>query len=825
MRLIICDQTDTFPDDAKFRWTCEAAWAVNEYLKSRPSSQIKRLKKRITEGRIEVTGMYFNMSEIIDETTLAALTQTIQNFHDEGIDVKTAMQDDVNGIGWCMADYFPPIGVKYLVMGEHGHRARIPFDKPTAFWWESPSGSRMLAFRGEHYMMGNGLGIHMGDMETFEKNLMKYLSSLENKGYPFPVIELQYSGYVTDNSPPATSACNLVKRWNEEYASPKLKMATLSEFMEYVENHYADQLPVYRKAWPDWWTDGSGSAARETAAVRQTNDDMIANMTLFSMADMLGEKMKPQTRDEFRSVQEALAFYDEHTYGAAESISDPMSENSMVQWGEKGSYAWEAVKKARMLREEGMGKIQSHLPKSDLPTITVFNTLSWPRSGLITVYIDHEMLPENKAFRIVDEQGNRAEAQAISSRTDGTYWGLWVQDVPPVGYKTYRIEVTESDRNIPATTDNSEVFENENYKLIIDKNRGTVKSVFDKELNKELADSSCEWQMGEFIYERLANRTQLERFTNSNRDTVYRKPEGYKTTMKNVKIEAGTDGPIWKSLIIKGEIPECADDRGITCEIRLYKKEKKIEFCYDLYKLPVVDPEAVYIAFPFNLPDANLVYEAQGGTVVPGKDQLEGTSSDWNAIQSFAAVKNKEAQIVFSSNEMALVQFGDINTGKFAYISDPKHPWIFSWPMNNYWTTNFCASQEGELKWSYFITSSSNNTKSFATRFGWDSRIPFLTRVQPATKTKEALEPVSFLNLDYPGLLLVNAKTAEDGNGIILHLREVEGKNVEISGNHILNKMVMKSISEVNVLEKEITPIGNEILLKPYEVKFIRIVY
>ncbi|MCX6282794.1 MAG: hypothetical protein NTW31_00935, partial [Bacteroidetes bacterium] len=46
-----CDQTDSFPDAAKFRWTCETSWAVNEYLKTRPPEQIERLKKRAAEGR------------------------------------------------------------------------------------------------------------------------------------------------------------------------------------------------------------------------------------------------------------------------------------------------------------------------------------------------------------------------------------------------------------------------------------------------------------------------------------------------------------------------------------------------------------------------------------------------------------------------------------------------------------------------------------------------------------------------------------------------------------------------------------------------------
>ena len=32
-----CDATDNYPENAKFRWTCEASWPVDEYLKCRPA--------------------------------------------------------------------------------------------------------------------------------------------------------------------------------------------------------------------------------------------------------------------------------------------------------------------------------------------------------------------------------------------------------------------------------------------------------------------------------------------------------------------------------------------------------------------------------------------------------------------------------------------------------------------------------------------------------------------------------------------------------------------------------------------------------------------
>ena len=165
-----CDATDNYPENAKFRWTCEASWPVDEYLKCRPQSQIDRLLKRIKEGRIEVTGMYFNFDEIPDEKILAASLEAVGRIKEKGIPVKLAMQNDVNGIGWCMNDYFNQLGIKYLNMGTHGHRALICFDKPTMFWWESPSGQRILTFRAEHYMTGNTvLEMQSGDLNRFKR--------------------------------------------------------------------------------------------------------------------------------------------------------------------------------------------------------------------------------------------------------------------------------------------------------------------------------------------------------------------------------------------------------------------------------------------------------------------------------------------------------------------------------------------------------------------------------------------------------------------------------------------------------------------------------
>lgn len=806
-----CDQTDNYPDDSKFRWTCEASWPVREYLNSRPQTQIERLQRRVAEGRIEVTGMMFNMSEIADENVYVDFVSPIRLFREHGLPVKTAMQNDVNGAAWCLVDYFQGTGVEYLVMGQHGHRALAPFDRPTPFWWLSPSVNRLLVFRADHYMTGNMWGIGGDNMANIESALFEYLANLENKNYPYEKIAVQYSGYFTDNSPPSTKPCDLIHKWNETYEWPKLRSATAREFMDFIKENHGDDLAELRAAWPDWWTDGFGSAANETAAARKTQSDMIANLGLLSMAKFYGAKLPEDINERITAVQDALLFYDEHTFGAAESISDPMAENSVVQWAEKSAYVWDAVKNSRLLKETGMGLMQPFLPKADVPTLTIFNTLNWERSGLHEIYIDHEILPRDREFRIVDEDGNPVSAQLLSSRADGSYWKLWVEKIPPLGFKTFRIEVSGEKKN-QAENNSNAVFENKFYKLKFNPKTGGLISIFDKEMKAELVDASCEWNLGQLIYERLTDRHQLELF----------RLDGFtRTSLTEPKIEPGASGDIWESVMISGKMDGCDPEEPVRCEVRLFKKKKRIEFHFSIRKLPVTEPEGIYVAFPFNLPEGGIVFEAQGGLVVPGKGQLPGSSSDWHTVQNFASVKGRNGQIMLSSDEIPLMQFGDINLGKFQYIAEVKQPYMFSWVLNNYWTTNFKASQEGELKWSYALTSTADTSVMAATRFGWENRVPFLSRVVPASQVKSPPRQKNLWPFNASNILLISARPAKIGNGIIFHVREIEGKETNLPVEDVLAKGVFHSVTEVNVLEEKLAPVTSDFKLKPHGMAFL----
>jgi alpha-mannosidase len=807
-----CDQTDGLPEDAKFRWTCESAWVTREYLRSRPASQIERFKKRIAEGRIEVTGMYANMAEISDENVMYDFLQPLKEFNRLGIPVKTAMQNDVNGIAWCMPDYFKNTGVKYLVMGINETRSILPFDKPTAFWWEAPSGERLLAFRADHYMTGNFYGLESKAIKS--ENMLWHLADLDKRGYPFDRIGIQFSGYFTDNAPPSTAASDLVKKWNEKYESPKLRLAVASEFSEYVEKNYGDKLPVYRNAWLDWWTDGYGSTSRETAEVRKTQNVMQVDEGLFAMVSMMGGELSPSLEANIDHISENAIFFDEHTCGAAESINLPYSENSTKQWLQKGAYAWEALKKVTLLNEEALARYQPFLKKANFPVIYVINSMGWTRSGDINLFIDYEVLPVKTKVRIIDlTTGKEVPAQVLTKRTEGAYWVLEVNDIPAMGYKALKIELLDQEAKEEPGTSN-EVLENQFYKLVINKTTGAVSSLFDKELKQELADGLNPYNIGQPVRE-----------TSEKRDIA---PFIHKT-VSNVKTEKGTNGSVWESVRIASDLEGFekgteGSPKGIDLEIRLYKNVKKVEFRYMARKLIITDPEALYVAFPFSLPDSRIVFETIGGILTQGQ-QLPGSSSDWNAAQNFVSVRSKKGQIVVVSNEVPLWQFSDFNMNKYERYPKKGKTWLYSYVMNNYWFTNFRAFQEGGFSWSYQLTSTADTTNTFATKYAWSERNPCPTRTFPAGANELKSASMETLKISGPAnAMLVNSRPAfKDKGTILLHFRELEGIPAEVKLSSAVPGQSIKGIVEVNAAGKQIGQPLTSIQLKPYEVRFIEV--
>lgn len=807
-----CDQTDNYPDAAKFRWTCEASWAAEQFLLTRPASQVNRLVKRVQEGRIELTACYFNFSDLPDEQVIKASLNPIKTFQDYHLPVKTAMQNDVNGLAWSLIDLYSDLGVEFVNMGTHGHRALICFDQPTLFWWQAKSGKKMLAYRAEHYMLGNTrFKIHAGDFDVFEDELLSYLIELEAKKYPHDLISIQHSGFLVDNSPPSIHASEMIRLWNEKYSWPKLQTATSADFFESMKMRPTDSFPTYQAAWPDWWTDGFGASAREVATIRKAQKMQIANLAGISMIKLLGAHPPKGLNEKASQVNEALLFYTEHTVGYHGSVREPFHKYTMEQRSIKESYAWESLRNGAQLREELMGSLQEVIGGDTVPIIAVFNPNSFINSAQVFVYIDHQILPRFTSFDIVDDDGQKAIAQAYEYHSDGTYWKIFVQNVPAFGYKKYRIIRNESPF-ISGTSLEKEVpqrLENNYYSAEFDLSKGIIKRLIDKELGEDLIDVASEWGFGEVIHEKLENREQMESFQLNN----------YSRTRPNqVTPDAIEHSPLYSSVRFLAETELAISSEPMIIEYRFYHQEKRIDLYYHINKKLTTEPEGIYIAMPFKLSQGRFGLDVHGGEIEPGVDQLPGSSNDWNTVQSYVRLYNDLSQILVLAPDAPLVQFGGINTGRYQAGAKPESTHLYGWPMNNYWTTNFNADQHGGHEWTYTISSGKDAGVPSAIKNSLQFSSPMPARVLPAASQQGNAE-ASIISGWPENVFLISTYPGENAREVIFHVRELTGKPTNLKLYSSKGGKMLK-IDKTNLFGKSLK--AKNINLEPFETAFYK---
>jgi hypothetical protein len=141
--------------------------------------------------------------------------------------------------------------------------------------------------------------------------------------------------------------------------------------------------------------------------------------------------------------------------------------------------------------------------------------------------------------------------------------------------------------------------------------------------------------------------------------------------------------------------------------------------------------------------------------------------------------------------------------------------------MNNYWTTNFRASQEGEFRWSYYLTSTDDTSIAKAAKFGWSSRVPLYARVMPAGKENNQPAEYSAFSFNQENFLMTSSTPSKEKDYILLNIRELNGKEsilkiIDKNGNPL-------SFSIVNVIEEGIEEGLKESRFIPFENKFIKI--
>jgi alpha-mannosidase len=764
-----CRETEGYPDDAKFRWNMEVSWGLQNYMRHRPESRVRELLDLVRQGRVEVSAWYLNLSDLFAHEELIRATQFASELRRKyGVSITCAMNDDVTGWSWASPQVLSGAGVRYFATGINETRSRAALRRPCAFYWESPDGSRILHWNGEHYLFANyDLRLHEGE-EKSSSLVEKYLTGLEVRGdYPYDLIAFNISAWVTDNCPPGRKLSDVVRDWNERWAFPKLRLAVLHEFFEALEQKYGASLPVHKLGWPDYWTDGAASTAFETGLSRLAHNELLTAEKAGAIAAVLDPSFAYPAA-ELAEGQEHSMFYDEHTWGAWNSIDEPDSELARGQWAIKSSFAYKAREIARTLTANNLEALAARVKVPAEHGLIVFNPLSWPRTDVVRVTLPQALADRKGQFRLTD--GRTAGDVAFQFVDDRTILFL-ARDVPSLGYVVYAISSAAKPMGPGPTVGPGPILENDVYKITVDPKTGGIRSLFDKRLKAECVDAASPYTLNQYIYENPVGGRKAV-------DNMEKRTEFKRWSLTSAKVSAGMNGPVARSIKLSATAAGC---RALETEIVLYDGVDRVDIVNRLDKEDTRVPEAVYFAYPFNVEHGKFVFEIADGMMRPEVDQLPGSSRDWLTTQHWVEAANADRSVVWSPVEAPLIQFGDINTGKWLKKLEIQNATVFSYAMNNYWMTNFKASQGGLTTFRYALTSRAGGSDPVgSSRFGWEVHTPLQAAWLPADSAgRETDAEVSFLEIDRPNVIIQAIQPAADGNGTIIRLREIAGRDSE----------------------------------------------
>jgi hypothetical protein len=823
-----CRQTNGYPDDAKFRWNIEVSWALEYFRAMRPEAKFKELVNLVKAGRVELSGLQLNVSDCFShEEVIRAVENPVALGRSFGFEVRAAMNDDVTGFGWALPQIFAQNGVRYFATGINETRSRAPLRRPNPFWWESPDGSRVLQWNGEHYLFANYDLLLHEPLDKSSPKVGEYLAKLEARGdYPYDLIAFNISAWVTDNCPPGRALSDRVKEWNEKYAAPRLRLATLHEFFERLEKAYGPTLPVHKLGWPDYWTDGVASTAFETGLNRAAHSDLISA----EKASALAAKLDPGKSfrfpgDEIREAYDLAMLYDEHTWGAYNSIDDPQSELARGQWALKSSFAYRAREASRTLLRRGTEALAKLISADGDHEFAVFNPLSWPRTDVVRVPLPGGPLREAKGkLRVIDRRlGSDAKFQMLGD--DALL--VVARDIPSMGYAVFAVRPGEGaaaasspgkEGSGPGGTPGrgpSSAIENRFYRVILDPKTGGISSLLDKETGRELVDKSSAWPLNAYIYEQPEGGRKAV-------DDMTKRAKFNRWTPQSAKVESGWRGPVAASSVVTSAPKMC---RRLEQRVILYDDVKRIDLVNILDKEETFDPEAVYFSFPFAVgagPASR--FELSDADMAPGAEQLPGTTLDWHTVQHWVEFSGKDARVIWSPVEAPLIMFGDINIGKWLKTLDIQNARVFSYAMNNYWMTNFKASQEGRVEFRYSLTSlppgGDASDRVASSRFGWEVHTPLTAVWLPAKNKGRFKTPMeSFLSVDQPNVIIQALWLERDGKPAA-RLREIAGKATEAR----LTSAVFLGFTTTRIGNSESTAAGSlPVSLKPFEIRTVKL--
>ena len=775
-------KTADYPAGSAFKWNVEVLWAVDSFLKQASPEDRQAFIDAVKKGWIGLDALYGNELTALcrpeELIRLVDYARMLRRRYDVTID--SAMITDVPGYTWGIVPVLAQSGVKYFSVGPNrGHRIGYTLstwgDKP--FYWQSPSGRESILC----WVAGEGYSFfHSGRLDS--GRLFDYLKRLGDAEYPYDMVQLRYS-IGGDNGPPDPDLSDFVRQWNEKYAYPRLVVATTTEMFKEFERRYASQIPKVRGDFTPYWEDGAGSSAAETTINREAAERLVQTETLWAMLNPAGFPA-----EQFQEAWRNVILYDEHTWGAHCSISQPESDFTKAQWKIKQAFALNADLQSRNLLNNALAGHRTAVKQ--VTAVDVFNTSSWTRTDLV-------VLPKSLTVPgdiVKDSEGQGVKSQRLSTGE----LAFLARDIAPFSAKRFTFDASETSKSGSASAKDTEL-SNGTISITVNEKTGAAESLKWKLQNIELVDSEAGLGVNDYFY--VAGRDPTDPQRNG-----------------PVKISVKEKGPLVASLLIESDAPGC---NKLVRELRVIDGIDRVDIINVIDKKNIYEQEAVHMAFPFKVPEGAMRMDIPWAVVRPEEDQLPGACKNYFTVQRWVDVSNSDYGVTWATPDAPLIEVG-------AITSDPRGKtvgWIesikpsttlYSYVMNNYWETNYKAGQEGPATFRYSIEPHLSFDSGKAAKFGAECSQPLI--VVPVDKKTPI--PDSIMKVEPASIIVTAFRPSSDGKAWIVRLFNAGGQPEKTTLTWA--KPAPEIVWLSNLAEEEVSKTAGPIEMAAYEIVTLR---
>ena len=837
----------------KFRFSVDGEWSLRQFMKTRSKTQVNRAIQAMQQDKFFVPADYANLLTGFPsaEVLIRSLYPSAAISRKYHTPFNYASITDVPSYSWSYASILASAGIHYLVGGSNNYRApvllqgRLNEDSPV--WWQGPDGQKVLLWYSRIYQQMEMLFGLPPVISAGRQTLPLFLQMYEHPTYPAHAVILY--GTQQENTDLFPQQVALAANWNKLYAYPHMKYSGFYNALHSIKEQFGNDIPTIKGSGGPYWEDGIASDAYYAAIERRTEGSALTAQELSTLTAINNPHLKPDNLDLNRMWRDMILM-DEHTFDSYNSVSSPSSNEAVVQLKRKNGYAVDAAQLSSLIAKQSFATLAESIPVAP-GSLIVFNSLNWVRNGLVSIDLDD-------GDRIMNESNQTTVPIEVIGQGKGFRKVQFLaKRIPAVGYKVYAIASASGKTEAmingkhPATSSSADqlVLNSQFYRVTLDPSTGSVKSIFDKQLNREIVNQQSPYRFGQYLYVTGGDHAPNTLLQYSH---VYPKPKLDVHGAEGGRLISVAHTPYAEVATL---ISHDTNTPWIRTKITLFKYKKEIEFTESLVKKKVYSKEAVYFAFPFDMNHPTFRYEIQDGVVNPAKDMYPGAGHEWFSVQHWVAVQGSGMAGVVMPLDTSLVTLGDINRGQWSKSFKNRRGTIFSYVMNNYWDTNYAAGQGGHFKFHYIITSAPTINSVQLSRLGWDEATPMLA--DSVTTQDKAIRAVarngkfvypsshaeikvlgiahplsalkeSFLGVSDPDVVLLAWKGASDGNGTILQFLNMADTSDRVTVKDPLTRV--NGVWETDAVERNeralpiVAPHRFEFEIKPHQIVTLRVV-